>query len=376
MADKDQLKILQRGVTAWNKWREKNPERHPDLIMADFRGADLRGANLREVTLAGAHFGKANLSGADLSSATLLGAFFMGADLSQAKLSRADLGVAHLIGANLRRATLAGAHLRKANLIGADLRDANLFGAKLIGADLNGASLYEVNLAEANLCEANLSRADLTWAQLIKTDLRDATLTGSRVYGASVWDIQVNEGTKQQNLVITDHDQPAITVDNLKVAQFIHLLLNNQEIRDVIDTVGRKLVLILGRFTPERKRVLDALRDELRRRDYLPVVFDFEKPASRDLTETISTLAHMARFVIADLTEAKSLSQELQAIVPHLPSVPVQPIILRGAPEYAMFEHFRRYPWVFEVLEYDDTPLIGALVEEVVAKVGKPPQSR
>jgi hypothetical protein len=32
-------------------------------------------------------------------------------------------------------------------------------------------------------------------------------------------------------------------------------------------------VLILGRFTDERKEVLDALRDELRKRDYLPIPF-------------------------------------------------------------------------------------------------------
>ena len=80
-----------------------------------------------------------------------------------------------------------------------------------------------------------------------------------------------------------------------------------------------KVVLILGRFTPERKVVLDAIREELRRRHYLPVLFDFVKP-------TISTLAHMARFVIADLTDAKSVLQELQAIVPLSPSVPVQPL--------------------------------------------------
>ena len=42
-------------------------------------------------------------------------------------------------------------------------------------------------------------------------------------------------------------------------------MLHNQKIRDVIDTITSKAVLILGRFTPERKAVLDALREELRR---------------------------------------------------------------------------------------------------------------
>ena len=40
-------------------------------------------------------------------------------------------------------------------------------------------------------------------------------------------------------------------------------------------------MLILGRFTDERKLVLDALREELRQRCYLPILFDFEKPQSR-----------------------------------------------------------------------------------------------
>jgi hypothetical protein len=35
----------------------------------------------------------------------------------------------------------------------------------------------------------------------------------------------------------------------------------------VIDAITSKLVLILGRFTPERKTILDAIRDELRKRD-------------------------------------------------------------------------------------------------------------
>jgi hypothetical protein len=127
---------------------------------------------------------------------------------------------------------------------------------------------------------------------------------------------------EQLNLRITREDQSTITVDNLKIAQFIYLLLNNEEIRDIIDTIAKKAILILGRFTPERKEVLDALRDELRKHNYTPVLFDFEKPGSRDFTETVRTLAHLARFIIADLTEPSSIPQELQAISPDL-EVPV-----------------------------------------------------
>jgi sugar/nucleoside kinase (ribokinase family) len=128
----------------------------------------------------------------------------------------------------------------------------------------------------------------------------------------------VNDQTNQQNLVITPEGETAITVDNTKVAQFIYLLLNNKEIRDVIDTITSKAVLILGRFSKERKPVLDAIRDELRKpeHNYLPIVFDLQSSANQTTIETIKTLANMARFVIADLTDARSVLQELQAIVP------------------------------------------------------------
>ena len=84
------------------------------------------------------------------------------------------------------------------------------------------------------------------------------------------------------------------------------------------------------------------MREELRRQNYLPILFDFEKPASRDLTETISTLAHMARFIIADLTEPSSLPKELEAIVPTL-AVPVQPVIEGVTSPYAMFPDYWKY---------------------------------
>jgi hypothetical protein len=112
--------------------------------------------------------------------------------------------------------------------------------------------------------------------------------------------------------------------------------------------------------------VLDAVREALRGHNYLPIVFDFEKPARRDLTETISILAHMARFIIVDLTEARSVPQELQRIVPDLPSVPVQPILQASAEEYGMFEHFKRYPWVLETYRYESLKEVMIALQEKV----------
>ena len=168
-------------------------------------------------------------------------------------------------------------------------------------------------------------------------------------------------------MVITRRDEPEITVDNIEVAQFIYLMLHNQKVRDVIDTITSKVVLILGRFTQERKPVLEALREELRQRKYLPILFDFEKPRSRNTDETITLLARMARFVVADISDAKSVLQELRAIVPDLPSVPVQPIILAMQEEPGMFDFYRNFRSFLNVHRYaSQEQLIADLGEKVI----------
>lgn len=158
---------------------------------------------------------------------------------------------------------------------------------------------------------------------------------------------------------------PPITVDNLQIAQFVYLLLSSRRIREVIDTVSRKVVLILGRFTPARKAILDAVREKLRYMNYVPIVFDFEKPQSRDFTETVSTLAHLARFILVDLTDPRSVPHELQAVIPTL-SVPVQPLIEQSDQPYGMFGDFAKYPWVLPTFEYRDS---RELLESLEARV-------
>ena len=130
-----------------------------------------------------------------------------------------------------------------------------------------------------------------------------------------------------------------------------------------------KAVLILGRFAPERKTTLDALRDALRKKDYLPILFDFEKPTNRDFTETVSTLAHLARFVIADLTDPRSIPQELTAIILGPPMVPIRPILLGGQTPWAMFHDFLKWrPQVIPPFHYtDDAMLRNCLEADVIA---------
>jgi Pentapeptide repeats (8 copies) len=273
----------------------------------------------------------------DLSRALLIDAELRGINLANANLERA----------NLRSSTLSRANLRRANLRGADLRAASLRRARLDHADLTGAVLRYTSLAEAGI--------------------EGATLTGCEIYGTSGWNLR---GTPrdQSNLVIrATRNDPAVSVDDLEIAQFVYLLLHNDKIRNVIETVGKKAVLILGRFTDERKTVLHAVRELLRRRGYVAMLFDFAPSRRRDLTETIVALAHMSRFVIADLTDPRSIPQEVTSIIPGLPSVPVLPVVLAAQSEYSMFEHWRRYPWVLPLFKYkDQTHLLKRLEASLI----------
>lgn len=281
-------------------------------------------------------------------------------------LSEANLGGRNLDGAILDGAELDWTTLDAACLANATLRFASLHGAKLRGANLSGSNLTGAMLAAADLSRANLSSAILGGAVLLRANLSGAHLSGCLVYGVSAWGVIVDQDTVQSDLVITMPREPAVTVDDIEVAQFIYLLLNNDKVRGVIDTITSKVVLILGRFTEGRKPVLDALRHTLRARNYSPVLFDFAKPESRDFTETIRTLAGMARFVVADITDAKSIPQELMAVVPDFPSVPVQPLLLASQREYGMFEDFRRYPWVLDLVPYDSQEQLIEDIEPLV----------
>jgi hypothetical protein len=290
MAKQEHLDVLKQGVDIWHQWRQENPEVHPDLSRA----------NLRE----------ANLVKVDLHEANLESTDFYRADLREVNLQRANLHMAHLYRADLSRA---------------DLREAILRGADLV---------------RSKLIETNLSRADLRWVKLGEADLSKAILTECAIYGISAWDV-ILDNTTQPNLAITRDGTPTVTVDNLEVAQFVHMLINYRKLRHVLNSVIQRGVLILGRFADGGLELLQSIAEKLRENHYLPMIFDFDLPDDRNYTETVITLVSLSKFVIVDLS-GPSVPQELYATIPHF-DIPFVPFLIGDRQAHFTIRDFRRY---------------------------------
>ena len=289
--------------------------------------------------------GGAKLCHATLARANFQGAFLDNADMRQANLTDTLLSRANLVGANLSGATLTRADLDDANLVATNLIDADLSGATLVGARLDGADCTNAKFNDALLNEVSL----------VRTILNGANLEGSSVYGVSTWDVKLDESTRQTGLVVTPKYQTPIIVDDLEVAQFVYLILNRQKIRNVIDTVTRRGVLILGRFENGGLSLLQAIAGWLRKPEnggYLPLLFDFPRPEAKTYTETVKILAGLSRFAIVDLS-GPSVPQEITATV-DLHEIPFVPIIQKERGDWSMFRDFLVKERVFEPIRFAD----------------------
>jgi hypothetical protein len=372
VGDWDQIRLLtEEGVKSWNSWRSGNHGAVPNLIGADLAGLDLAEANLLGAKLSGARLTGTNLRAAFLSEADLSGVNLDGANLFAARIGETNLSMASLRGASLNQANLFGANLSGADLSGASLQTAQLLTANLVGAHLGKSDLSFANFAGSDLKGADLSGANLMGCSLVGANLDACTLVNNCVYGISAWDIHGTPAI-MTSLNVAPPGNPPVLVDDLKIAQFIYLLIDNKQIKDLIDTMTSKVVLLLGRFTPERKDVLDKVKTEIHRYGYVPVLFDFDKPASKDVTGTVETLARMARFIIADLTDPSSIPHELATLVPFLRTTPVLPIKLKGSVAFSLFDDLRRsYPWVLETYVYKDCESLISSLPMVIQPADK-----
>jgi uncharacterized protein YjbI with pentapeptide repeats len=61
MAKNNHVELIKKGATAWNEWRDKNPEIVPDLCATDLGDARLSRANLSKADLPGTASRELNL---------------------------------------------------------------------------------------------------------------------------------------------------------------------------------------------------------------------------------------------------------------------------------------------------------------------------
>lgn len=333
MADKHHLALLKEGPETWNAWRASDPNARPDLSDLNFEKDVWEAEHLYDLP-------------------TFEGVDFSNCNLRRIVARNSSFGRCRFDGCALQFSDLCFSQFDECSFCNVEMQVAKIGSAVFRGCVFDGTNLSYCTAEETDFSGSRFSNSMFDNMSLVKTCFTGCELDGVSVYGISAWDLILDD-TVQKEIVIPG-ESSAITLDNIELAQFIHLLIRNSRLRSVIDTITSKVVLILGRFTPDRKPVLDAVRSHLGQSGYVPVLFDFAGPTSRDLTETVSTLAHLSRFVIVDMTDPKSVPHELSEIVSRLPSVPVQPIIEAGQRPFAMYAHFERYPWVMGLKEYTD----------------------
>lgn len=272
------------GAKAFLAWREANPDSpisHPNWYGSTGPGGvQVKGRN------------RIDFSGADLSRLLIMNAFAEGLNLRGAVITNTVFEEGDFSRADFSEATFRNTRFNK---------------TILTNAKFDGATFVNCNLNRANLVGASFRVKEITEAV---------------VYGIAAWDLATDGNIKQSKLVI-EHTyefysdlvaagRVPLMVDDIELAQFVYFLSNHKRMLELLNTLGTRVVLLLGAFKNGLDR-LYSIRDSLIRRRYMPMIFDFARPDSLNLTETAVAMAGLAKFVVADLS-GPSVPAELAAI--------------------------------------------------------------
>jgi hypothetical protein len=104
------------------------------------------------------------------------------------------------------------------------------------------------------------------------------------------------------------------------------------------------------------------------------MVFNFDKPETKDFTETVRLLCNLSHFVIVDITTLGRHRSKLQATVPDY-MVPFAPILQQGEEPFSVFVGLQnKYHWVLQpVVGYTS---VDRLIEVLEDKVVRPAEAK
>lgn len=322
------LDILKSGSHEWNTWRKEHQNE-----VAFFSNENLDGQNFDGYHLTFCHFYDVSLKGCGFGFAELTWSSFFNCKLNGSKIYNPKIAPPTF------HDGLRGVNTRWTVFANCDLEN----------VDLRGALLEGVHFQNCNFKGANISK--------------------SRIYGISSWGNIVDDSTIQDDLIITQYDEDNIEVSNFEVAQFLSLLISNKKLKGIFETLNSKLVLILGRFSSERKPFLDRLMLELKHKRLVPVLFDFEKPRTMDFIEPILSIALLSKFVVADVTDPKIILEELTVIVRNSSTV-IIPILEEAQIEPVTLINLRiNHRSISETFYYENAnDLISNSLSEIIEK--------
>lgn len=331
VTEDDPAKILSRGAKVWNEWRKRNPQQisfnqphwyHSPSRSRSSRGKQVKGRNLVDFT------------GLDLSRLVILKPFAEGIRLP---------------GSVWEGSVIDEGDFSRANFTGATFRNTKFNKTIFTDADFSGATFINCNLNRVNLVGANFHVKEIT---------------ETVVYGISAWDLKTPGDLKQSKLVIertselysdlVAQGKVPMMVDDIELAQFVFYLSNHKKLRDTLNVLNQQGVLILGRFSDGGLQRLDTIREWLRGKGYMPMIFDFVRPDNLSLTETVVTMAGLAKFVVADLSGG-SVPAELAAILSQIR----KPVVVFGRP-YALLPDLEDQSSLLTI-EGDDSTLLRDL---------------
>jgi hypothetical protein len=331
MTQDDPSQIIIQGAKIWNAWRERNPY---DLVFSAPHWYDCPGP------------GGLQVKGNNL------------VDFSGMNLSGVNIQHAFAEGLHLRDAVFDGTHFEEGDFSRADFRGATFRNTKfnktiLTGANFDGATFINCNLNRINLVGASF---------------RVKEITETVVYGIAAWDLETSDEMKQSKLVIektyelySDFIQQGkvpMMVDDIELAQFVYYLSNHKKMRDAINILNERGVLLLGRFSNGGLERLYSMRKWFKSKGYMAMIFDFVRPDNLSLTETVVTMAGLSKFVVVDLSGA-SVPAELQSILSQIK----KPVLTFGNP-YALFFDLADQTKMLTI-EGDDSKLLNNLEEKL-----------
>ena len=216
---------LQKGSDFWNLWRKQNPKIRPDLRNVNFTSSFP--SKLRD-------YGLPLFENTDFSNCDLHGVILRNGSYINCNFDRSDINWADFVDAYFEKCSFRNVSMRVSKIGSANFRNC-IFE----NSDLSYCSAEETSFIGSIFINTRLEHMSL-----VKCDLENTKIENCFVYGTSTWDLNLNNSI-QENIIITDDENDVISVDNLELAQFIYLLINNSKLRHVIETITSKVVLIL-----------------------------------------------------------------------------------------------------------------------------------